>query len=63
MHHLAFKAASRAEVDRIHTELRTIGAPIVSDPRLFPEYSPDYYAVFFKDLEGIKYEVVYDGPP
>ena len=59
LHHLAFRAASRAEVDRLHTELRQIGATIVSPPREYPEYTPPgYYAVFFKDLEGIKYEIV-----
>jgi len=62
LHHLAFKAESRAEVDRMHTELMKIGADIVSAPRIYPEYTPNYYAVFFKDLEGIKYEVVFDGP-
>ena len=60
LHHLAFKAASRAEVDRLYSELKKIGAPIVNEPKLYPEYSPDYYAVFFKDLEGIKYEVVWN---
>lgn len=58
LHHLAFRADSRDEVDDIYLRLKSIGAPIVSEPRLFPEHGPDYYAVFFKDLEGIKYEVV-----
>ena len=59
LHHLAFKAASRAEVDRLHAELKGIGATIVSPPRVYPEYTPPgYYALFFKDLEGIKYEIV-----
>ena len=62
LHHLAFKAESRAEVDRLYSQLKEIGAVIVSKPRLYPEYGPGYYAVFFKDLEGIKYEVVFDGP-
>ena len=53
LHHLAFKAGSRAEVNRLHLELTEIGATIVSKPKLYPEYGPDYYAVFFKDLEGI----------
>jgi catechol 2,3-dioxygenase-like lactoylglutathione lyase family enzyme len=58
LHHLAFKAASRAEVDRLHSELKAIGANIVSPPREYAEYSPPgYYALFFKDLEGIKYEI------
>ena len=60
LHHLAFKAESRAEVDRLYSELKVIGATIVSAPREYPEYTPPgYYAVFFKDLEGIKYEIVH----
>jgi catechol 2,3-dioxygenase-like lactoylglutathione lyase family enzyme len=59
LHHLAFRAESRAEVDRLHAELQGIGATIVSPPREYPEYNPpSYYAVFFKDPEGIKYEIV-----
>ena len=60
LHHLAFRAASRAEVDRLHVELKGIGATIVSAPREYPEYTPPgYYAVFFKDPEGIKYQIVH----
>jgi catechol 2,3-dioxygenase-like lactoylglutathione lyase family enzyme len=59
LHHLAFKATSRADVDKLHSELKGIGATIVSPPREYPEYTPPgYYALFFKDLEGIKYEIV-----
>lgn len=59
LHHLAFRAESRAEVDALHAELEKIGATIVSPPREYPEYTPPgYYALFFKDPEGIKYEVV-----
>ena len=59
LHHLAFKATSRADVDRLHSELKGIGATIVSPPREYPEYTPPgYYAFFFKDLEGMKYEIV-----
>lgn len=59
LHHLAFRAESRAEVDRLHDELRAIGATIVTPPREYPEYTPPgYYALFFKDSEGIKYEIV-----
>lgn len=63
LHHLAFRAPSRDEVDRLHLELAKIGATIVSPPREYPEYTPPgYYAVFFKDPEGIKYEVVCHPP-
>jgi catechol 2,3-dioxygenase-like lactoylglutathione lyase family enzyme len=59
LHHLAFRAASRDEVDRLHEELKALGADVVSEPRLYPEYKPaGYYAVFFKDPDGIKYEIV-----
>jgi catechol 2,3-dioxygenase-like lactoylglutathione lyase family enzyme len=59
LHHLAFRAGSREEVDRVHAELEAMGVNIVSPPRLYPEYKPSgYYAVFFKDPHGIKYEVV-----
>ncbi len=63
LHHLAFKAESRAEVDRLHDELQAIGAEIVGGPKLWPEHGPDYYALFFKDIEGIKYEIVYNVHP
>jgi catechol 2,3-dioxygenase-like lactoylglutathione lyase family enzyme len=59
LHHLAFRVRSRAEVDALHSDLKKIGATIVSPPRDYPEYTPPgYYALFFKDLEGIKYEIV-----
>lgn len=59
LHHLAFRADSRAEVDRLHLELQRIGATIVAPPREYPEYTPaGYYAVFFKDPDGIKLEIM-----
>jgi catechol 2,3-dioxygenase-like lactoylglutathione lyase family enzyme len=61
LHHLAFKTESKAEVDRLAAELARIGANIVDGPRLFPQHGSDYYAVFFKDPDGIKYEIVCSG--
>ena len=59
LHHLAFRVSSRADVDRLHRELVAIGATIVSPPREFPEFTPaGYYAVFFTDPDGIRYEIV-----
>ena len=64
LHHLAFKAESRAEVDRLYADLQQIGAQIVTAPKEYPEYTPEhYYALYFKDLEGIKYEIVCTTPP
>lgn len=59
LHHLAFRVPTREEVDALHRALESIGAQIVAPPREYPEYRPaGYYAVFFKDPDGIKYEVV-----
>ena len=64
LHHLAFRAPVRADVDRLHREIAAIGATIVSAPREYPEYAPaGYYAFYFKDPEGIKYEIVSTGAP
>jgi catechol 2,3-dioxygenase-like lactoylglutathione lyase family enzyme len=61
LHHLAFKVESKAEVDRLAGELARIGANIVDGPCQFPQHGSDYYAVFFKDPDGIKYEIVCSG--
>lgn len=58
LHHLAFKADSRDDVDQAFQELVKIGANIVSKPQVHPEYGEHYYAVYFKDPENIKYEIV-----
>ena len=33
-------------------------AQIIHSPQYYPEYCSDYYALFFKDSEGIEYEIV-----
>lgn len=58
LHHLAFKSNSRSEIDRLYIELKKIDANIVNPPKIYSEYGEHYYALFFKDLEGIKYEIV-----
>jgi catechol 2,3-dioxygenase-like lactoylglutathione lyase family enzyme len=64
LHHLAFRAPSRDDVDRLHAEITRIGATIVSAPREYPEYTPaGYYAFYFKDPGGIKYEIVSTDAP
>jgi predicted lactoylglutathione lyase len=60
LHHFAFKAASCEEVDALYLKIKEIGANIVEAPKFFPQHGEFYYALFFKDLEGIKYEIVYE---
>lgn len=59
LHHLAFRADGKAEVDALYEKIRKIPQTVVVHaPRYYPEYAADYYAVFFKDPEGIEYEIV-----
>ncbi len=60
LHHLAFKAESCEEVDNTYLQLKEIGANIVEEPKFFPQHGESYYALFLKDIEGIKYEIVYE---
>lgn len=58
LHHLAFAAESRAQVDALHRLLGEIGAAVLDPPAEY-EYTPGYYAVFFADPDGIKLEYVF----
>lgn len=58
LHHLAFRADSKEEVDLLYCKIKDLPAVIVHPPKYYPEYCSDYYAFFFKDSEGIEYEIV-----
>ena len=55
---LAFSVDKRELVDRAGEIARANGAQEIEGPGLHPEYGDDYYAVFFEDPDGNKYEVV-----
>ncbi|MEW6405797.1 MAG: VOC family protein [Chloroflexota bacterium] len=55
---IGFWAASREEVDQIAQLVRKIGGKINDGPRQFP-ISKTYYAVYFEDPYGNKYELVH----
>jgi len=59
LHHIAWNAASREDVDAIYTHLLRIGASILDPPAAYPRYGPTYYAVFFADPDGLKLEYVH----
>jgi len=46
LHHVAFHATSRADVDAAHELVKRIGG-VVLDPPAEYDYTPGYYAVFF----------------
>jgi glyoxylase I family protein len=62
-HHLAFCAESREDVNRFYHEvlvpLEQEGLCVIQDPPCdCPEYNEGYYATFFLDPDGLKYEFV-----
>ncbi len=59
LHHLAWRVESRAAVDELHGLLVANGIQVLDPPAPYPEYSGDYYAVFFTDPDGVKLEVVH----
>lgn len=60
LHHLAFKATSNEEVDQLYLQIKEIDALIVDPPKYYPQHGEKYYAFFFKDTEGIKFEIVFE---
>ena len=58
VHHVAFEAATRRDVDERADWLRGRGVSIESGPEEY-WYVPGYYAVFFYDPDGIKLEIVH----
>lgn len=54
---VAFRANSRAEVDRWAEIAEAAGARAFEPPHRCLEYSDDYYASFFEDASGNKLEI------
>jgi catechol 2,3-dioxygenase-like lactoylglutathione lyase family enzyme len=59
LHHIAWTADSRADVDAFYALLQRIGATVLDPPADYPQYGAGYYAVFFADPDGLKLEYVF----
>ena len=59
LHHVAFNAASVAEVDRIHELIAGAGTRVLDGPAEFPFSHRGYYAVYFLGPDNLKIEVVH----
>jgi len=60
--HVAFSAGSRAEVEAFCAAAVAQGAEVLHGPRLWPEYTPTYYAAFVRDPDGNNVEAVTFAP-
>lgn len=56
LHHLCLRVASAAEVEAAANLLRAANVEVTT-PQLYPEYAPDYVAVFFSDPDGLRLEI------
>ncbi|MEO3811427.1 VOC family protein [Sphaerisporangium sp. B11E5] len=56
--HIAFSAQDRASVRAFFEAAVGQGAAVLHEPRLWPEYHPDYYGAFVRDPDGNNVEAV-----
>ena len=60
--HIAFAARDRAAVHAFFDAAVATGAEVLHEPRLWPEYHPDYYGAFVRDPDGNNVEAVCHAP-
>ena len=56
--HIAFVAPDRAAVRAFFAAAGAIGAEVLHEPRVWPEYHPDYFGAFVRDPDGNNVEAV-----
>lgn len=56
--HVAFVAPSRVAVRQFFDAALIVGAEVLHEPRLWPEYHSGYYAAFVRDPDGNNVEAV-----
>ena len=59
IHHLCMKAKTKEVVDQVYRQVVAKQVFIFAKPKSYPEFTANYYAVSFTDLDGIKIEVAY----
>jgi catechol 2,3-dioxygenase-like lactoylglutathione lyase family enzyme len=60
--HIAFAAKDRAAVRAFFDTAVAAGAEVLHEPRVWPEYHPDYYGAFVRDPDGNNVEAVCHTP-
>jgi catechol 2,3-dioxygenase-like lactoylglutathione lyase family enzyme len=59
--HIAFSAPNRAAVRAFFDAAVAVGAEILYEPRLWPEYHESYFGAFVRDPDGNNVEAVSHG--
>jgi catechol 2,3-dioxygenase-like lactoylglutathione lyase family enzyme len=60
--HVAFAAPDRAAVRAFFEAAVGTGAEVLHEPRVWPEYHPNYYGAFVRDPDGNNVEAVCHAP-
>jgi catechol 2,3-dioxygenase-like lactoylglutathione lyase family enzyme len=60
--HIAFTAPDPAAVRQFFQVAVDVGAEVLHEPRLWPEYHPTYYGAFVRDPDGNNVEAVCHTP-
>jgi len=60
--HIAFEANDRAAVRAFFEAATGLGAEVLHEPRLWPEYHEHYYGAFVRDPDGNNVEAVCHRP-
>jgi catechol 2,3-dioxygenase-like lactoylglutathione lyase family enzyme len=60
--HIAFVATDRAAVRAFFDAAVAHGAEVLHEPRVWPEYHPNYYGAFVRDPDGNNVEAVCHTP-
>lgn len=60
--HIAFRASDRASVIAFRDAAVAVGATVLHEPRLFPEYHANYFGAFVRDPDGNNVEAVCHRP-
>jgi catechol 2,3-dioxygenase-like lactoylglutathione lyase family enzyme len=60
--HIAFVAPDRPAVDAFFAAATGLGAEALHEPRVWPEYHPNYYGAFVRDPDGNNVEAVCHRP-
>jgi catechol 2,3-dioxygenase-like lactoylglutathione lyase family enzyme len=60
--HIAFEAADRESVEAFFDVAVRLGAEVLHEPRVWPEYHPNYFGAFVRDPDGNNVEAVCHRP-